>query len=407
MSNLFQSNTVASPSVDFDLESVFIDSEEASRLLDVTTSTFKNRIKEHTSASKAAAPSSSSSSATCWRCAAGSPNKIAAAGGTPRPDPHAKTPPPPRQRGRRVCFPGLPPKERSKPVTTVATSRPQSRGRVADPVGPAGCLTAALAYAARGWAVLPLHAVDAAGRCTCGKTDCSSPAKHPRTPSGLKGASTDAETVRAWWLRWPSANAGLVTGEASGFVVLDVDGEEGMASLEALLNENGHLPQTPEAVTGGGGRHVLFRYPFGGVRNSAGKVGENLDVRGDGGYVVAAPSLHASGNRYEWLDGCWPEDTALSEVPGWLLGLMRSSGTSKATPPRMRLVQDDAGEVGLHWLGKTLARCGEGNRNDTGFWLAAQLRDAGLSQGEAEPFMLDYADRVPGGGTPRAKQRLL
>ena len=244
---------------------------------------------------------------------------------------------------------------------------------------PPDCLAAALAYAARGWAVMPLRG------------------KIPRTPHGLKDATTDPETIKEWHRKWPGANWGIATGEASGIVVLDVDGPAGIATLDALLDEHGHLPETPEAVTGGGGRHVLFRYPAGGVRNSAGKVGDKLDVRGDGGYIVAAPSLHAIGNRYEWIDGLSPDDASLSDAPDWLLAKMRGA---PAAPPRPTPRPDLNGHADAagHWLGKALARCSEGTRNETGLWLAVQLRDAGLSEAEAESVAHEYADRVPGSG---------
>ena len=87
-------------------------------------------------------------------------------------------------------------------------------------------LKAALDYAAMGWAVLPLHAVEK-GRCTCGDAGCGSPGKHPRTNHGLKDATSDPDTIRAWWAAWPDSNVGVRTGEESGIVVLDVDPRHG------------------------------------------------------------------------------------------------------------------------------------------------------------------------------------
>jgi hypothetical protein len=82
-------------------------------------------------------------------------------------------------------------------------------------------LDAALAYAQRGWAVLPLHTVRN-GQCSCGNTTCSSPGKHPHTTHGVKDATTDKATIEQWWSQWPEANIGIATGAISRLVVLDV-----------------------------------------------------------------------------------------------------------------------------------------------------------------------------------------
>ncbi|HET7487958.1 MAG TPA: bifunctional DNA primase/polymerase [Acidimicrobiales bacterium] len=159
---------------------------------------------------------------------------------------------------------------------------------------------AAAGYARRGWAVFPCHAPAARG-CTCGAAGCASPAKHPRSRHGLHDATTDAAAVAAWWRRWPQANVGVRTG--GGLVVLDVDpahgGADSLAALEAAV---GPLPATMTVHTGGGGLHLYFAHGHA-LRNSAGKLGPGLDVRGEGGYVIAPPSRHISGAAYRWSDG--------------------------------------------------------------------------------------------------------
>src|SRR5262245_57540029 len=101
---------------------------------------------------------------------------------------------------------------------------------------------AALGYAERGKCIFP----------------CKPRSKFPLTEHGFKDASSDVDRVRTWWQRAPSANIGLATGRRSGMFVLDVDGDEGEASLRALEREHGELPATVEAITGSGGRHLFF-----------------------------------------------------------------------------------------------------------------------------------------------------
>lgn len=184
---------------------------------------------------------------------------------------------------------------------------------------------AALIYVKKfGWCVVPLHSIKN-GCCTCGRAGCTSPGKHPLIPNGVKGASKDPTIVAGWWRRWPWANIGIATGAASGFFVLDVDGEAGEESLRELEGEHGQLPDTVEALTGSGGRHILFRYPGGPVCNKV-ALADGLDIRGDNGYIVAAPSLHVSGRRYCWEASSRPGEVALAEAPDWLLDMIKPAG---------------------------------------------------------------------------------
>lgn len=193
-------------------------------------------------------------------------------------------------------------------------------------------LDAAIAYARdKSWLVFPVHSLRD-GRCSCGKGDCEQIAKHPRTPNGFKDATLEEDKIRAWWKRWPDANIGVATGAASGFVVVDVDGELGEQTLDEHQHAYGELPETARAITGGDGSHYLFAHPDEVVRNSAKKkLGPGLDVRGDGGYIVVAPSIHRSGQRYEWL-----ATEPLAPMPGWVLEKLRdpvpAAGAAPAAP---------------------------------------------------------------------------
>src|SRR5690349_18720219 len=115
-------------------------------------------------------------------------------------------------------------------------------------------LNFALEYAAKGWLVLPLHTPTESGHCTCKKIDCKSVGKHPRTKNGLKDATSDQTKITEWWAMWPNANIGIVTGDVSGIVALDVDLDKfGDKSLGYLEDENISLPETLQSLTGSGG----------------------------------------------------------------------------------------------------------------------------------------------------------
>jgi len=151
--------------------------------------------------------------------------------------------------------------------------------------GDASLLEAALAYAQRGWPVFPVYSLGAEGLCTCGNPECTSPGKHPRTAHGLDDATTDEARIREHWTRWPEANVGVVTGRVSGLLVLDIDPRHGGDdSLEELKRRcGGTLPETVEALTGGGGRHLLFRHPDQEIRCAAGVGGlAGIDVLNTG-----------------------------------------------------------------------------------------------------------------------------
>ncbi len=232
--------------------------------------------------------------------------------------------------------------------------------------------TAALEYAARGWLVVPLHSPTVHG-CSCGRAACASPAKHPRTVHGLKDASRDPVTIREWWGRWPDANIGIVTGPESGLLVLDVDGKLGEESLIDFERRGFHLPDTYTIRTGGGGQHPYFLWPEGtDVRNSAGKIAPGLDIRGQGGYVVAPPSLHASGARYEINESAIPPVPA----PEWLLSLIQAQ-----TSPQTGQSAPAAGAVAGTPIGK-------GGRTKHLVSLAGTMHKRGMDPAAIEAALL-------------------
>jgi hypothetical protein len=155
----------------------------------------------------------------------------------------------------------------------------------------------ALNCARRKFKVFPVH-TPICGACSCGDPDCEKIGKHPRTKNGLNDATTDRTTIRAWWQKWPDANIGLACG--NGFFVVDVDPRHGgFESLAKLEDEHGSLPVTLTANSGGGGKHFFFRSNGNQIKGRIGML-PGIDIKSAGGYVVAAPSLHASGKRYSW-----------------------------------------------------------------------------------------------------------
>ena len=220
----------------------------------------------------------------------------------------------------------------------------------------------ALAYVRRGWPVLPLHSVSQ-GTCSCRRSDCQTPGKHPRTLHGVKDATAREQTVRAWWDRWPDANVGIATGSVSGLIVLDVDPRHGGDdSLVALERQHDPLPQTVRAMTGGGGSHPYFSHPGGIVRNKV-AIAPGLDVRGDGGYVIAPPSIHETGRRYEWDVGASPGEVTLQAAPAWLLALISNGGRERCRADAITLeIREGERNRRLYQLACGLRRHGIGER---------------------------------------------
>lgn len=192
----------------------------------------------------------------------------------------------------------------------------------------------ALIYARRGWSVVPMHALGSGGSCTCGRSDCPSPAKHPRVRWEVAmSRRADEEEVRAWWRRWPDANVGVVTGTVSGVVTIDIDPRnQGDRTLTDLESDGTGLPPTLESETGGGGRHLW--YELGDLELPCVELGPGVELKAERGLIVAPPSRHASGGTYRWID--YSIDP--SPLPRWVAQLAESSHSAGAqghtAPPR-------------------------------------------------------------------------
>jgi hypothetical protein len=217
----------------------------------------------------------------------------------------------------------------------------------------------ALRLAGLGFRVFPLHRMLVRGSppvitCSCGRS-CSSPGKHPRTPSGCLDASKDPVVIREWFST-VQANIGLATG--AGVYVVDLDGEEGETSWMALgLDE-----PAMRARTGSGGRHLYYGVPLDDpLPNTHWKIGDGIDTRGAGGYVVAPPSNHASGDTYRWST----DSRILTPLPDELRTLLAPRVSTPSATPRLSDATSPYGTGVLTNACRRIQAAAEGNRNNT------------------------------------------
>ena len=174
--------------------------------------------------------------------------------------------------------------------------------------------------------------------------------KQPACERGCLAATVDESTIRQWWQSEPRYNIGVACGSLSGVFVVDVDSHEAEARLAKLETEHGKLPPTVEVITIRG-RHLYFRYPSQhAVRNTTSRIAPGIDSRGQGGYVLAPPSIHPSGRAYAWsVDSA----NAFAAAPQWLLARINGSVNGKpvAASPTV-------------WSALVLDGVDEGQRND-------------------------------------------
>ncbi len=209
----------------------------------------------------------------------------------------------------------------------------------------------ALYYASMGLAVFPLKPKD----------------KRPATANGCKAATTNKEQIAAWWDKHPDSNIGMATGRLSGgLVVVDLDideskGIDGYESLKEWQRENGELPETWQSITGRGGYHMLYMSTSG-HKNRVGLY-DGVDIRGEGGYIVAPPSIHPNGRKYEWEQG--PDEFAISQADS------RVADFLKGTVPVKQEKQDVP----------PMEKIPEGCRTDAMVRLVGRLKGDGLTDG--------------------------
>jgi len=221
-------------------------------------------------------------------------------------------------------------------------------------------LEAALSYHSRGWSVFPIPA----GR------------KKPRISwESYQTERASEEKIHKWWEIWPDANIGIVTGRVSGIVVVDADGAEGAATLEEIGDDE----PTTTSRTGSGGTHQFYRSDEDGpeLRNF-GRRAPGLDFRGEGGFVVAPPSVHPNGNRYEWI--LPPEQQPPAQVPGWVVDLCENGSTREGTIATRTPKAGEGLPEGVE----------EGGRHDAATRIAGRYLKKGLSPEETVGILIEW-----------------
>jgi putative DNA primase/helicase len=250
----------------------------------------------------------------------------------------------------------------------------------------------ALFWVSQGIPVFPLHEVyDGVCTCTCTKkcrggnhkcgSECESKGKHPRwhrddLPRGVENVTIDFSLLRQWWRRWSTANIGGAMGGVMQLIALDFDPKNGGdLSLNDLIDAHGPAwLETLTFKTGSGGFHFVFQYPASHVlRNSASEVGPGVDTRGEGGYIVLPPSIHASGNFYQVFRA-----VPVIPCPEWLLDVFRSK------QPRPKVVNFQAERERRSVCGGGVIV--EGERNDRLFRVGCALWGKGEASSRADLF---------------------
>jgi hypothetical protein len=170
----------------------------------------------------------------------------------------------------------------------------------------------ALQYAHKGWRVIPILPGT----------------KRPALNQWQDAATTSTAQITQWWKgSQSSCGVGIATGKQSGIWVLDIDDRDALYELE---REHGELPATLTSITGSGGEHQIYLWPADGrtIHNSASGFAPGIDVRGEGGQIVAPPTIHPNGNPYEWDEQCDTIANSTRMAVGSHLRQRHTTGTS-------------------------------------------------------------------------------
>ena len=271
---------------------------------------------------------------------------------------------------------------------------------------PTPAIDVAKSYLAHGWPVFPCRegAEEAVDPMTGEISTLNE--KTPRTSNGFNGASKTARIIERWWADNPGSAIGIPTGAKTGVFVLDIDAKPGGANGFEWLAEqeeiNGPLPPTARVTTPNNGLHIYFKYVEG-TRNR-GALGGGVDVRSEGGYVLAAGSVMADGRAYRWT----PESATIPDIadaPEWLLELLLPKAAPAGQPYRGHSVGNTpyvsaAIQDELRDLADAMPGTRNNRLNDAAFALGQFVGAGALSQSEAERELQAIAQ--PWGNFPKS-----
>lgn len=215
--------------------------------------------------------------------------------------------------------------------------------------------------------------------------------KSPYTKHGCKDASVDPDQIKKWWKKWPGASIGCACGPGSKIWILDIDLPSGPDSLEKLILENEDLPITRVQKTGSGGMQYFFSWNGLNIKNTSNKIGNKIDTRGAGGYVILPPSPHPSGGTYEWIKKIHP----IPFSPKWLSDLIVKREPINHISHPMQGGNSPYGLMALSQEIILLSGSGEGQRNDqlnkSGYALGQLVSGGELEAGHVENSLLGVA----------------
>lgn len=237
-------------------------------------------------------------------------------------------------------------------------------------------LNDAIQYRKLGWSVIPA-CWPKDGKCGCGKNHDDAGKRPIVSWKEYQDRLPTLDEITVWWTQWPNANIACITGAISGIAVVDLE-YEGLAEAQRLGLHSGLISLT------GKGRHLIFKHPGEEVCNKVAlKKIRGLDIRGDGGYIILPPSLHATGKRYRWAT------SITSHVPIFPSSLMQvalSNGSSQSSTIR---TGKPAG-----WLSEALGGLSVGNRNNTFAQIVGRLHRDRWTPSDIRSLLLPHAMRV-------------
>jgi len=220
----------------------------------------------------------------------------------------------------------------------------------------------ALRLAHFGYRVFQCHWI-MGGACSCGNLSCAHAGKHPIFPGWQTAANTNRSCLRRWWDALPFANPAIACGAESSLTALDADGAVGLDRLRELEREHGELPLAPRVLTGSGGMHLYFQYEP--ELNNAVRFDAGLDIRTEGGLVIAPGAVNARG-PYLFEAGHSAADVPRAKMPRWLVELVKqgqySAADGRFTLPPQPVVEGNGRNNLIYRAGRSMRAKGFGAR---------------------------------------------